>query len=143
MSKILVVTANFYPHITDMLLEGAKEELEKHECVYEIVVVQGALEIPVVISIAINTGNYDAYVALGCVIRGETSHYEYVAGESARALMDLSVHKQAAIGNGILTVENEEQAIKRARKEDKNKGALAVRASLAVLNIKNKLEYNE
>lgn len=134
--KILIVEGRFYDGISDFLLEGAKNALEKAGAHIDIVTVPGALEIPTVIRMAVK--HYDGFVALGCVIRGETSHYDVVAGESARALMDLGAHHGVAIGNGILTCETEEQAEFRADPAQADKGAYAVKAVLSLLDIKDK-----
>lgn len=140
---VLVVEADFYRDISDALLEGAKQVLDKPGIVYEVVQVPGCLEIPAAIRFAIKSmefmggrRRYDAYVALGCVIRGETSHYDTVSEESARALMDISTEYCIAIGNGIITCENEDQAWARARKEEKNKGGGAAQAALDMLALK-------
>ncbi len=114
-ARVLIVEARFYDDIADELLRGAREALAGAQAVAEVLTVDGALEIPAAIAIALDgaagVGNpYDAVVALGCVIRGETGHYDIVAGESARALMDLSVERRIPLGNGILTVENDAQA---------------------------------
>ncbi|MEL6686694.1 MAG: 6,7-dimethyl-8-ribityllumazine synthase [Pseudomonadota bacterium] len=140
--KVLVIEARFYEHISDMLLEGAMAALDAAGADVTRVTVPGALEIPHVISIAdeADASNYDAYVALGCVIRGETTHYDYVCEESARAIMDLAVDNQLAIGNGIITVENEAQAIARADKAQKDKGGFAARAALTMVDIRAKLK---
>lgn len=132
MARILIVEARFYEHLNDLLLEGARAALDGHEV--EIMTVPGALEIPAAIARAAETGRYDGYVALGVVIRGETYHFEIVAGESARGLMALSLDG-LAIGNGILTVEDEAQALARARKDDKDKGGEAARAALVMINV--------
>jgi 6,7-dimethyl-8-ribityllumazine synthase len=134
---LLIVEARFYREISDLLLEGASRALEQAGATFERVEVPGALEVPAAIRMALETGRYDAYVALGCVIRGETSHYDIVAGESARGLMDLAVHHGALIGEGILTVENVEQARVRADPMGKDKGGDAARAALALLQIKS------
>jgi 6,7-dimethyl-8-ribityllumazine synthase len=120
--RILVVESRYYEHIAEELLKGAHATLKAAGCNIETLTVPGALEIPAAISIALNDGEYDGFVALGCVIRGETTHYDIVAGESARAIMDLNL-EGACIGNGILTVENEAQALARARVSEMNKGA--------------------
>ena len=130
---ILVVTGNFYTEIAEMLESGAVAALSAHDVQYTIVHVPGALEIPAVIARGAESGEFDAFVALGCVIRGETSHYETVSNESARGLMDLAVHYGLAIGNGILTVENQAQAIFRADPKQGNKGGEAVIAALSVV----------
>lgn len=138
--KILVIEARFYEAISDMLLEGALDALGAAEAEVFQVTVPGALEIPHVIAYAesANAG-YDAYVALGCVIRGETTHYDYVCQESARAIMDLAVNQKLAIGNGIITVENEDQAHARADKTRKDKGGFAARAAVTMVEIRNEL----
>ncbi|MEX2517762.1 MAG: 6,7-dimethyl-8-ribityllumazine synthase [Paracoccaceae bacterium] len=142
---VLVVEADFYRDISDALLDGAKEVLDAAGASYDVVQVPGCLEIPAAIRIAIKsmefTGarrRYDAYVALGCVIRGETSHYDTVSEESARALMDISTGFCVALGNGIITCENEAQAWARARKSEKNKGGGAAQAALDMLKLKEK-----
>jgi 6,7-dimethyl-8-ribityllumazine synthase len=138
MKKFLIIQARFYENISDLLLDGAVEELKKNNIQYDIIDVLGALEIAPAIAMAEKSRQYDAFVALGCVIRGETSHYDIVAGESARAISELSVHKKIAIGNGILTTENEQQAIARADKFKKNKGGFAVKACLELISIKER-----
>ncbi|MBC7504743.1 MAG: 6,7-dimethyl-8-ribityllumazine synthase [Sandarakinorhabdus sp.] len=135
MTHVLIVEARFYGAIADAQLEGAVAALLAAGATHEILTVPGALEIPAAIALADGAGHYDAYVALGCVIRGETWHFEVVAGESARALMALTLDG-LAIGNGILTVENEAQAWARARKTEKNKGGEAATAALAMAAIK-------
>ena len=128
---VLIVTGSFYTDIADMLEEGAVAALKK-DAHYTIIRVPGALEIPAVIARGAETGEFDAFVALGCVIRGETSHYETVCNESARGLMDLAVHYGLAIGNGILTTENMAQAVCRADPKQSNKGGEAAIAALTV-----------
>ena len=113
MATVLIAEARFYPHLNDMLLEGARNAIEAAGHTHETITVPGALELPAAISLAAKSGRFCAFVALGVVIRGETYHFEVVAEESARALMDLTLDG-FAIGNGVLTVENEEQAIVRA-----------------------------
>ena len=135
MARILIVEARFYAHLNDLLLEGARAALKGHEV--DVVTVPGALEVPGAIALAAEGGGYDAYVALGVVIRGETYHFEIVAGESARALMALTLDG-LAIGNGILTVENEAQALARARPDEKDKGGEAAKAALAMLALKDR-----
>ena len=135
MARILVVEARFYAHLNDLLLEGARRAIEQAGHSHETVTVPGALEIPGAVALAAETGRYDAFVALGVVIRGETFHFEIVAGESARALMALSLDG-LAIGNGILTVEDEAQALTRARPDEKDKGGEAAKAALAMLELK-------
>lgn len=142
---IMIVEARFYDHIADMLLEGAKAALEEAGASYEVFTVPGALEIPAAIQFAVKglefytaRKRFDAYVALGTVIRGETTHYETVANESSRGLMDLSVQHTLCVGNGILTVENEAQAITRADRNQKDKGGDAARAALEMLKLKSR-----
>ncbi len=139
MTKILIVEAPYYSHIAGPLLDGATSALEKGGAHFERIFVSGALEIPPAILFADQTGGYDGYVALGCVIRGETYHFEIVAGESARGLMDLALNRGLCIGNGILTVENEQQAITRAARDRGDKGGDAARACLALVNLRNRL----
>lgn len=139
-AKILVIEARYYEAISDALLEGTLEALQAARADITKVTVPGALEVPHVISYAkAAKAGYDGYVALGCVIRGETTHYDYVCQESARALMDLAVNHQLAIGNGIITVENEDQAWARADKTKKNKGGFAANAVLKMINIRREL----
>jgi 6,7-dimethyl-8-ribityllumazine synthase len=143
-ARILVVEARFYDAIADLLLKGAVRALKKAGARYDQVTVPGALEIPPAIAIAVAAAEqrgepYDGVVALGCVIRGETSHYDIVAGESARALMDLAVVRQLAVGNGILTVDTEVQAVERARPDRWDKGGGAARAALALVRLKRRL----
>jgi len=135
MAKLLIVEARFYDHLNDLLLEGARAAIEEAGHVHETITVPGALEIPGAVSLAAESGRYDAFVALGVVIRGETWHFEIVAGESARGLMALSMDG-VALGNGILTVENEAQALTRARRTEKDKGGEAAKAALAMLALK-------
>ena len=136
MTHVLIVEARFYTEISDALLKGAVQTLEKAGATFDRIAVPGALEIPGAIKLA--AGHYDGFVALGCVIRGETYHFEIVANESSRGLMDLTVRDGLAIGNGILTVEDEEQAFVRARAENGGKGGDAVRACLSLLAIKSR-----
>ncbi|CAN7235418.1 6,7-dimethyl-8-ribityllumazine synthase [Rhizobium tibeticum] len=141
---ILIVEARFYDDMADALLEGATFALKEAGATYEVVTVPGALEIPAAIAMALdgadNDGTqYDGYVALGMVIRGETYHFDIVSNESSRALMDLAVSESIAIGNGILTVENDDQAWARARRSDKDKGGFAARAALTMIELKKRL----
>jgi 6,7-dimethyl-8-ribityllumazine synthase len=141
---VLIVEARFYSHISDALLDGATAALEKAGVHFDRIAVPGALEIPTAIALAERAGEsggkvYDGYVALGCVIRGETFHFEIVAGESARALMDLGIQQGLCIGNGILTVENEQQALVRASRDDGDKGGDAARASVALIEARTRL----
>jgi 6,7-dimethyl-8-ribityllumazine synthase len=137
MAKVLIVEARFYDHLNDLLIEGAKAAIEDAGHVHETITVPGALEIPGAVALAAETGRYDAFVALGVVIRGETYHFEIVAGESARGLMALSMDG-IALGNGILTVESEAQALTRARPTEKDKGGEAAKAALAMLDLKGR-----
>jgi 6,7-dimethyl-8-ribityllumazine synthase len=137
MTNILIVEARFYGAIADAQIEGARAALKAAGATHEVLTVPGALEIPAAIAFADASGDYDGYVALGCVIRGETYHFEVVAGESARALMALTLDG-FAIGNGILTVENEAQAWARARMTEKDKGGEAAKAALAMIAIKTR-----
>lgn len=143
-ARVLVVEARFYDKLADELLEGALDALDKAECRVDVVTVPGALEIPSAIIIGLRAADesvdpYEAVVALGTVIRGETGHYDIVAGESSRALMDISVAFALPLGNGILTVETEAQAWARANRSDMNKGGGAAEAALAVLRYKRSL----
>lgn len=137
MATVLIAEARFYPHLNDMLLEGARTALEAAGHEHETITVPGALELPGAISLTARSGRYCAFVALGIVIRGETYHFEIVAGESARALMELTT-QGFAIGNGILTVENEAQAIERADPRQGDKGGDAARAALALYQLREK-----
>jgi len=134
--RVLVVVAPYYEHISNMLIEGATAALEAAECEVHVREVPGALEIPVAIRIAMETDAFDGFVALGCVIRGETSHYETVTNDSSRGLMTLGTDWGTPIGNGILTVENEAQAVVRADPTQKNKGADAANACLALIELR-------
>ncbi len=136
--RVLIATSRYYEHITLELEAGAGEALTEAEAVVETIEVPGALELPGVITMAADSAKYDGFIALGCVIRGETSHYDYVCGESARGLMWLTVDRRLAIGNGILTVENEEQALARADRKRKNKGRDAAEACLAMIKLRRK-----
>lgn len=137
MSKVLIVEARFYEHLNDRLIAGARAVIEAAGHSAEVVTVPGALEIPAAIALADESGDYDAYVAIGVVIRGETYHFEIVAGESARGIMALTMDG-LAIGNGILTVENEAQALARADPRQKDKGGEAAKAALALLALKER-----
>jgi 6,7-dimethyl-8-ribityllumazine synthase len=143
-ARALIVEARFYDDIQDALLEGAVTELKAAGVNHDVITVPGALEIPAAIAIALEaaekTGKpYDAAIALGCVIRGDTIHFEIVSTESSRALMNLAVAKKFPLGNGILTVNTEAQAWQRARASELNKGGDAARAALAMLRIKRRL----
>ncbi len=137
---LLVVEAPYYEEITKALYHGAKLAMDAAGVTHDVVSVPGVLEIPAAVAMAakgdgIDYAQYDGFVVLGCVIRGETTHYDIVAGESARALMDLSVEHSLPIGNGIQTVENEAQAWARARVEEKNKGGGAAEAAIAMVHL--------
>lgn len=132
MARFLIVEARFYAHLSDMLITGARSALEAEGHEVEVLTVPGALEVPGAIALAAESGNYDGFVAIGVVIRGETYHFEIVAGESARAIMALTMDG-IAIGNGILTVENEDQATVRADPTQKDKGGEAAKAAMALL----------
>jgi 6,7-dimethyl-8-ribityllumazine synthase len=137
MARILIVEARFYEHLGDLLLAGARAAIEAEGHEHETVTVPGALEIPAAVALAAETGRYDAFVALGAVVRGETYHFEIVAGESARGLMALALDG-LAIGNGILTVENEAQALVRARPDMKDKGGEAAKAALVMMKLRER-----
>jgi 6,7-dimethyl-8-ribityllumazine synthase len=143
--RILIVEARFYDHIADELLAGARAALKAAGAESDVVTVPGALEIPGVIAMAEEGGHrpagvrYDGYVALGCVIRGETYHFEIVSGESARGITDLAIGRRLAIGNGILTVETEAQALARAKASELDKGGGAAKACLAVIGVRKRL----
>ena len=143
-ARALIVEARFYDDLQDAMLEGAVAELKAAGLTHDVITVPGALEIPAAVAIAVdaaaaNGKPYDAAIALGCVIRGDTIHFEIVSMESSRALMELSVARKFPLGNGIITVNNEDQAWARARADDLNKGGDAARAALAVLRIKRRL----
>ncbi|HWI85874.1 MAG TPA: 6,7-dimethyl-8-ribityllumazine synthase [Sphingomonas sp.] len=135
MARFLIAEARFYAHLNDLLLEGARTALEEAGHLHETITVPGALEIPAVIAMAAETGRFDGFVALGVIIRGETYHFEVVSNESARGLMALTLDG-IPIGNGILTVEDEAQALARARPDEKNKGGEAAKAAMAMLELK-------
>jgi 6,7-dimethyl-8-ribityllumazine synthase len=144
--RILIVEARFYDHLADELLKGATAALDAFGAEYEVVTVPGALEIPGAIALAEEGGHrpaaaapWDGYVALGTVIRGETYHFEIVSNESARGLMDLTVTKRLCIGNGILTVEDEAQALARACASEGDKGGGAARAALTMIALKQQM----
>ena len=137
MAKVLIVEARFYEHLNDLLLQGARAAIEAEGHDHETVTVPGALEIPAAIAMASETGRYDAYVAIGVVIRGETYHFEIVSNESARGIMALTLDG-LPIGNGIVTVEDEAQALARARPDEKNKGGEAAKAALAMLALRER-----
>ncbi len=137
MARFLIVEARFYGHLNDMLIKGATDALEAQGHSADVLTVPGALEVPGAIATAAESGRYDGFVAIGVVIRGETYHFEIVAGESARGIMALTMDG-IAIGNGILTTENEAQAIYRADPSQGNKGAGAAEAAMALLALQEK-----
>ncbi len=147
-ARILVVEARFYDDIADALLAGARRVLEQEGAAFDLISVPGSLEIPAAIAIALDAAErrgrpYEGVVALGCVIRGDTIHFDIVAIESARALMDLAVARSLPVGNGIITVDTEAQAWGRARPEEADKGGDAARAALAMVRIKRRLASPE
>lgn len=135
MSKALIIEARYYNHINDLLLSGAKAALEATGVEYDVLTVPGALEIPAALNMSLDKG-YDAFVVLGCIIRGETGHYDIVCNESARGVYDLVLKYNLELGNAILTVENEAQAIVRADPAQNNKGGSAAETALCMLEIK-------
>jgi 6,7-dimethyl-8-ribityllumazine synthase len=140
---LLIVEARFYDDMADALLEGATEALKEAGATYDVITVPGALEIPAAIAMALDGADaggteYDGFVALAMVIRGETYHFDIVSNESCRAIMDLAVSESLPIGNGILTVENDDQAWARARRSDLDKGGFAARAALTMIDLKKK-----
>ena len=142
--RILIVEARFYDDIADALLAGASKVLKEAEAEFDCVTVPGSLEIPTAIAIAMDAAKrrrrpYDGVVALGCVIRGDTIHFDIVSHQSARGLMDLAVARQLPIGNGIITVDTEAQAWVRARPEEQDKGGDAARAALAMIGLKRQV----
>ncbi|HAL89660.1 MAG TPA: 6,7-dimethyl-8-ribityllumazine synthase [Erythrobacter sp.] len=137
MARFLIVEARFYDHLNDMLVAGARAALEAAGHDVDVLTVPGALEIPGAIALASESGQYDGYVGIGVVIRGETYHFEIVAGESARGIMALTMDGMA-IGNGILTVENEDQALVRADPKQKDKGGEAAQAAMALLKLQER-----
>jgi|SRR5581483_2232632 len=147
-ARVLVVEARFYDDIADALLDGAKRVLEQEQVKFDVVTVPGSLEIPAAIAMVLDRpyallNNYHAAVALGCVIRGDTIHFEIVSNESARGLIDLSVSRAFPIGNGIITVDNEAQAWERAKVDRLDKGGDAARAALSMLRLKRSLSAFE
>jgi 6,7-dimethyl-8-ribityllumazine synthase len=137
MATVLLVEARFYPHLNDMLLAGARAAIEAAGHTHETLTVNGALELPGAIALAARSGRYCAFVALGVIIRGESYHFEVVSNESARGLMDLTV-QGIAIGNGILTVEDENQAVVRADPSQGDKGGVAAQAALSLFALREK-----
>jgi 6,7-dimethyl-8-ribityllumazine synthase len=137
MARVLIAEARFYAHLNDMLMAGARAAIEAAGHEHETISVPGALELPAAIALAADSGRFDAYVALGVVIRGETFHFEIVAQESARGIMALTLDG-LAVGNGVLTVEDEAQAIVRADPKQGDKGGDAARAALALMELKDR-----
>lgn len=135
---IAIVEARFYEDVGEALMEGVESRLKSHNITYDHYNLEGALEIPQAINfLSRNTDRYyDGYLALGCVIRGETTHYETVCNESARGIMDLALRRNLAIANGILTVENKDQAMARADKEEMNKGGSFVEALVSLIKLR-------
>ena len=143
-ARILVVEARYYDDVSDLLLRGARRVMRDAGATFDLVTVPGALEIPAAIMIGLHAAAareqpYDGVVALGCVIRGETSHYDIVAGESARAIMDISIALDMPVGNGVLTVDTDAQAQARARQTGQDKGGGAARAALTLVRLKRQL----
>jgi len=143
-AHVLIIEARYHDALSDELLAGAKKALEEAGATYEVVTVPGSLEIPAIISFALDGADeggteFDGFVALGTIIRGDTYHFDIVANESSRALMDLSVEESLAIGNGILTTENEEQAWTRARIAEGDKGGFAARTALTMIALRERL----
>lgn len=138
-TNVLIIEARYYEHINDLLLQGAVDTLDRASVSHSLITVPGALEIPAALNFAIKSGKYDAYVLLGCIIRGETTHYDVVQNESARGVYNLVLEHDLALGNAILTVENEEQALARADRLVKNKGGEAAHAALVMLNLKGQM----
>ena len=135
MSKFLIIESPYYTDVSALLREGAEAELKSNNIGYDIISVPGALEIPAALNFSLSK-NYDGFVVLGCVIRGETSHYDIVCNESARGIYALTLAHNLALGNAILTVENKTQAIVRADPAQKNKGGDAAQAAVSMLKIK-------
>ncbi|BAB54296.1 6,7-dimethyl-8-ribityllumazine synthase [Mesorhizobium japonicum] len=143
-AHLLIVEARFHDDLADALLDGATSALEEAGATYDVVTVPGSLEIPAVITFALDGAaeggtNYDGFVALGTIIRGDTYHFDIVANESSRALMDMSVQDSVCIGNGILTTENDAQAWTRAKRSEGDKGGFAARAALTMIALKEQL----
>jgi 6,7-dimethyl-8-ribityllumazine synthase len=143
-ARLLVVEARFYDDIADMLLKGATRALKKAGAAFDRITVPGSLEIPPAIAIALEAAArrgqpYDGVVALGCVVQGETYHFEIVSNESARGLMDLTIQRKLPVGNGILTVDTEAQAHARLGGAEGHKGEDAARAALAMVRLKRDL----
>lgn len=140
-NRVIIVQSMFYQKIADVMTDAAVDAIKKVGCDYECLDVPGVFEIPAAVSMAIASKKYDAFVALGCVIRGETSHYDYVCSESARGLSELAVSTNSPIGYGIITAENVEQAIVRADKKQKNVGGRAAYAAIRMLEVKEQMSF--
>lgn len=141
MPRILIIEANFYQDIAKNLSDAAISVLKKEGCIYERIEVPGCFEIPTALAMALTRSSYDGYIALGCVIRGETSHYDYVCSESARGLNDLARSHQLALGYGIITANTPAQAYARCDNNDHNVGARAARTCLHMLDLKQQLMH--
>ena len=139
MKKILIISANFYQDISEMLIVGAVQELKDSNFDYELINTLGALEIPAIISMAVKSNKFSGFIALGAVIRGETTHYDYVCSEVMRGINNLAINQHLAIGNSILTCENKQQAIARADIKQKNKGGFAAKVCLETIKIKENI----
>jgi 6,7-dimethyl-8-ribityllumazine synthase len=139
MKKILIISANFYQDISEMLIVGAVQELKDNNFDYELINTLGALEIPAIISMAVKSNKFSGFIALGAVIRGETTHYDYVCSEVMRGINNLAINQHLAIGNSILTCENKQQAIVRADIKQKNKGGFAAKVCLETIKIKENI----
>lgn len=137
-ARVLIATSRYYEDIARELEAGAEEVLNHDKAVHDTIVVPGAFEIPGVVAMAADSGKFDGAIALGCIIRGETSHYDHICTESARGLMELIVHRRQAVGLGILTCETREQAWVRADRNQKNKGADAANACLKMIELRKK-----
>ncbi len=136
---VMVVEARFYEDVADNLFAGAKAVFDANGATFERFTVPGSLEIPAAVEMGARSGRFDAYLALGCVIRGETTHYDIVAGESSRGLMDLTIKHAIPLGNGILTVESKQQAMARANPSDMDKGGGAAQAALEMVALKHQI----
>lgn len=139
-TRVLIIEARFYDHLADMLLAGATAELDQAGAEWVKMTIPGVLEIPAALNMVVSSQPYDAYVVLGTAIRGESDHYDYVCNECMRGCTELSISQHLALGNGVLTVHNEEQALKRADPTRKNIGGLAARAALRMLDLKRDLK---
>lgn len=139
-NKILIIFSNYYQDITEALMSGATDVLRNADMEFDTIEVPGVLELPAALAMAVKSKKYQGYVMLGCVIRGETTHYEIVSNESAHAIMNLVCKHRLALGNGIQTVENREQAWARASVDGKNNGAGAAKAALAMIRVRKELQ---